>query len=66
MLVAYAVVHGEPPEVYPAEDIDVLSRVVALHLVAATPAGRRNEGRALQAAEQASFEFRVSPLFDET
>ena len=104
MLVAYAVVHGEPPEVSMAEDIDVLSRVIALHLVAATPASRVDEGvreRMQEAplaaqwgeavflwmsatdnvvdvdpsddvwteeqldAEQASFEFRMSPLFGE-
>lgn len=103
MLVAYAVVHGEPPGVYLAEDIDVLSRVIALHLVAATPASRVDEGRrgrigeALLAeqwgeavylwmsatdnvvdvypsedvwteeqldAERASFELRMSPLFE--
>lgn len=39
MQVAYAVVR-DPGEsaVYMAEDIDVLSRVIALHVVAATPA----------------------------
>lgn len=45
MQVAYAVVHSDPPEVFIAEDIDVLSRVIALELVAATPADRINEGR---------------------
>lgn len=47
MQVAYAVVRDpEEPAVYLAEDIDVLSRVVALHVVAATPAhlvGARKE-----------------------
>lgn len=38
MQVAYAVVRDpEEPAVYMAEDIDVLSRVIALHVVAATP-----------------------------
>lgn len=34
--VAYAVVHLDPPEVWLAEDIDVLHRVLALEVVAAT------------------------------
>ncbi len=32
--VAYAVVRNDPPEVYLAEDVDVLQRVLALELVA--------------------------------
>ncbi len=36
---AYAVLHGDPPEVFVAEDIDVLHRVIALEIVAQTPAG---------------------------
>jgi hypothetical protein len=35
---AYAVVRGEDPQVFIAEDEEVLGRVLALHLVAATPA----------------------------
>ncbi len=34
---AYAVVQREPPEVYVADDIDTLQRVLALQVVAATP-----------------------------
>lgn len=36
--VAFAVVHSDPPEVYVAEDEHVLSRVLALQLVAQLPA----------------------------
>jgi hypothetical protein len=32
------VLHGDPPDVYVAEDIDVLHRVIALEIVAQTPA----------------------------
>ena len=47
MQAAYAVVHDEhTPQVYIAEDIDVLSRVIALHVVAATPADAIGEGSA--------------------
>jgi hypothetical protein len=35
---AYAVLHGDPPEVFVAEDVDVLHRVIALGIVARTPA----------------------------
>ena len=35
--VAYAVLHGDPPDVYIAEDDEVLSRLIALEVVAATP-----------------------------
>jgi hypothetical protein len=38
MDLAYAVVHGDPPEVYAAEDIEVLQWVIALEVVARTPA----------------------------
>ena len=34
--VAYAVVHFDPPEVYLAEDVEVLHRVLAMELVART------------------------------
>ena len=37
MTLAYAVVRGEPPDVYAAEDIDTLHRVLAMEVVAATP-----------------------------
>jgi hypothetical protein len=34
---AYAVVHWDTPEVFVADDIDTLNRVLALQVVAATP-----------------------------
>jgi hypothetical protein len=34
--VAYAVVHSDPPEVYLAEDVEVLARLLALEVVART------------------------------
>ncbi len=34
--VAYAVVHTDPPDVYLAENVDVLARVLALEVVART------------------------------
>jgi hypothetical protein len=40
---AYAVLHGDPPEVYVAEDVDVLHRVIALEIVAQTPAAALSE-----------------------
>lgn len=50
MSLAYAVVHGDTPDVYVAEDLDTLQRVLALEVVAATPgatlpAGQRDEIR---------------------
>lgn len=36
--VAVAVVHGDVPQVFLAENVDVLGRLLALHLVARTPA----------------------------
>ena len=36
--VAYAVVRSEPPQVFLADDVDVLHRVLASELVARTPA----------------------------
>ena len=38
MDLAYAVVHDEPPQVYAAEDVEVLQWVIALEVVARTPA----------------------------
>jgi hypothetical protein len=38
MDLAYAVVHDDPPQVYAAEDVDVLQWVIALEVVARTPA----------------------------
>jgi hypothetical protein len=37
-LLAYAVVHHDPPDVLAAEDLEVLHRVLAIELVARTPA----------------------------
>ena len=34
---AYAIIRRDPPDVYAAEDVDVLQRVIALHVVAQTP-----------------------------
>ena len=36
MIVSYAVVRSDPPEVYLADDIDTLQWVLALHVVART------------------------------
>jgi hypothetical protein len=38
MDLAYAVVRNDPPLVFAAEDVDVLHRVIALEVVARTPA----------------------------
>ena len=38
MDVAYAVVHDSPPQVFAAEDVDILQWVIALEVVARTPA----------------------------
>jgi hypothetical protein len=45
-LFAYAVVHHDPPEVLAAEDLDVLHRVLAIELVARTPARDLAPGQA--------------------
>lgn len=45
MSFAYAVVRGDIPEVYVAEDIDTLHRVLALEVVAATPGSTVPEGQ---------------------
>lgn len=39
-LIAYAVVRDDPPSVFLAEDLDVLQRALALHLVARTSVDR--------------------------
>jgi len=38
-IVSIAVVHGDPPDVFVAEDLETLHRLVALRVVAQTPAG---------------------------
>jgi hypothetical protein len=40
---AYAVLRGDPPEVLVAQDVDVLHRVIALEIVAQTPASALSE-----------------------
>ena len=55
--IACAVVHGEPPEVFTAEDVETLHWVIALKLIARTrgrdtPSGLREELRAALAAER--------------
>ncbi len=44
--VAYAVVRSDPPDVYVAEDVDVLSRLLALELVARTDPATLKPGTA--------------------
>lgn len=44
--VAYAVVRSDPPDVYLADDVDVLSRVLALQLVARTDPSTLDPGQA--------------------
>lgn len=41
----YAVVHHDPPEVYAAEDAETLHRILALEVVAATPATSLSAGQ---------------------
>ena len=42
---AYAVVRGDPPAVYAADDIDTLHHVLALQVVAATPGATIRSGQ---------------------
>ena len=56
--IAYAVVHGDPPEVFFAEDEHVLSRVLALRLVAQLPANEVSSARRLDAMKEALLEER--------
>ena len=44
MDLAYAVVHDDPPQVYAAENVDVLQWVIALEVVARTPAASLSQG----------------------
>lgn len=44
LFVAYAVVREDPPEVYVAEDMDALNWVLALKVVARTPARQLPSG----------------------
>jgi hypothetical protein len=56
--IAYAVVHRDPPEVFFAEDEHVLSRVLALRLVAQLPAERVSSPARLEAMQKALLEER--------
>ena len=57
MDLAYAVVHDEPPQVYAAEDIEVLQWVIALEVVARTTAATLPPDT-VQALRQALLEER--------
>lgn len=46
MRLAYAVVHDDPPRVFAAQDLDVLHRVLAMEVVAATPTAALPAGAA--------------------
>jgi hypothetical protein len=56
--IAYAVVHRDPPEVFFAEDEHVLSRVLALQLVAQLPSSAVSSPRRLEAMRNALLEER--------
>jgi hypothetical protein len=56
--VAYAVVHQVPPEVFFAEDEHVLSRVLALQLVAQLPATEVSPPERLRAMREALLDER--------
>lgn len=49
--VAYAVVRSDPPDVYLADDVEVLAKVLALELVARTDARQIDSGKALSMRE---------------
>src|SRR6266540_248453 len=56
--IAFAVVHDDPPSVYVAENADVLSRVLALDLIARTPASRISNQARLERMRSALLEER--------
>ena len=56
--IAFAVVHDDPPAVYIAEDADVLSRVLALELIARTPAAQISNRARLERMRAALLEER--------
>jgi hypothetical protein len=56
--VAFAVVHSDPPEVFVAEDEHVLSRVLALRLVAQLPAAEVSDSARLRKMRDALLEER--------
>ena len=49
--VAYAVVRSDPPDVFLADDVETLSRVLALELVARTDPRQIDSGKALSMRE---------------
>jgi hypothetical protein len=57
-LIAYAVVHRDPPEVFFAEDEHVLSRVLAFQLVAQLPAADVSSPERLKAMREALLDER--------
>jgi hypothetical protein len=56
--IAYAVVHRDPPEVFFAEDEHVLSRVLALQLVAQLPASEVSSPGRLESMRTALLDER--------
>lgn len=56
--VAYAVVHGDPPDVMIAEDDEVLTRVIALELIASTSPDQLRDPSRLEVLRQALLEER--------
>lgn len=57
MDLAYAVVHDDPPQVYAAETVEVLQWVIALEVVARTPAATLSAGT-VQTLREALLEER--------
>jgi hypothetical protein len=57
-LIAYAVVHRDPPEVFFAEDEHVLSRLLAFQLVAQLPAAEVSSPERLRAMRDALLDER--------
>jgi hypothetical protein len=62
--VAYAVVRSDPPDVYVAEDVDVLSRLLALELVARTDPSTLRPGKAAVLREALLDERWADALLD--
>jgi len=63
--IAFAVVHDDPPSVYVAEDADVLSRVLALELVARTQAREIANSARLERIRTALLEERWADALGE-
>lgn len=64
MGVAYAVVRSDPPDVYLAEDVDVLARLLALELVARTDPSTLPPGKAAVVREALLEERWADALVD--